>query len=118
MSALTRPDVLSEQEFLKAPTSLPCCTPRTRMTYRNRRPAFNSRYSHMIPRSIIGIGRTERHMVLAYNSGSNLRKEVRAGPAGARGRGRARARHSSGLSFFVGVMFLSLSRNPVAIVST
>ncbi|GBP23172.1 hypothetical protein EVAR_82335_1 [Eumeta japonica] len=55
ISALTRPDVLSEQEFLKAPLSLPCCTPRTRMTYRDRRPTTNSRYSTRIPRSIIGI---------------------------------------------------------------
>ncbi|GBP85204.1 hypothetical protein EVAR_47640_1 [Eumeta japonica] len=59
MSALTRQDVLSEQEFLKAPPSLLyCCTPRTQTMYRDRRRlASNSRYSRTIPRSLeIGIG--------------------------------------------------------------
>ncbi|GBP46837.1 hypothetical protein EVAR_78537_1 [Eumeta japonica] len=37
MNALTRQDVLSEQEFLKAPPSLPCCTPRTQTIYGDRR---------------------------------------------------------------------------------
>ncbi|GBP15263.1 hypothetical protein EVAR_85738_1 [Eumeta japonica] len=49
MSALTRQDVLSEQEFLKAPPLL-CCTPRTQTIYRDRRRlASNSRYSRTIP---------------------------------------------------------------------
>ncbi|GBP19987.1 RNA-directed DNA polymerase from mobile element jockey [Eumeta japonica] len=57
MSALTRQDVLSEQEFLKAPPSLLCCTPRTQTIYRDRRRlAFNSRYSRMIPRSFMKVG--------------------------------------------------------------
>ncbi|GBP31632.1 Probable RNA-directed DNA polymerase from transposon BS [Eumeta japonica] len=57
MSALTRQDVLSEQEFLKAPTSLPCCTPRTQTIYRDRRRlASNSRYSRTIPRSFTEVG--------------------------------------------------------------
>ncbi|GBP15837.1 hypothetical protein EVAR_94007_1 [Eumeta japonica] len=52
MSALTRQDVLSEQEFLKAPPSL-LCTPRTQTMYRDRRRlASNSRYSRTIPRSL------------------------------------------------------------------
>ncbi|GBP97771.1 hypothetical protein EVAR_97631_1 [Eumeta japonica] len=56
MSALTRQDVLSEQEFLKAP-SLLCCTPRTQTMYRDRRRlASNSRYSRTIPRSFTEIG--------------------------------------------------------------
>ncbi|GBP11678.1 Probable RNA-directed DNA polymerase from transposon BS [Eumeta japonica] len=57
MSALTRQDVLSEQEFLKAPPSLPCCTPRTQTIYRDRRRlASNSRYSRTIPRSFTEVG--------------------------------------------------------------
>ncbi|GBP17634.1 Probable RNA-directed DNA polymerase from transposon BS [Eumeta japonica] len=57
MSALTRQDVLSEQEFLKAPPSLLCCTPRTQTMYRDRRRlASNSRYSRTIPRSFTEIG--------------------------------------------------------------
>ncbi|GBP66600.1 Probable RNA-directed DNA polymerase from transposon BS [Eumeta japonica] len=57
MSALTRQDVLSEQEFLKAPPSLLCCTPRTQTIYRDRhRLASNSRYSRTIPRSFTEIG--------------------------------------------------------------
>ncbi|GBO98865.1 Probable RNA-directed DNA polymerase from transposon BS [Eumeta japonica] len=57
MSALTRQDVLSEQEFLKAPPSLSCCTPRTQTMYRDRRRlASNSRYSRTIPRSFTEIG--------------------------------------------------------------
>ncbi|GBP24300.1 Probable RNA-directed DNA polymerase from transposon X-element [Eumeta japonica] len=53
MSALTRQDVLSEQEFLKAPPSLPCCTPRTQTIYRDHRrlASINSRYSRTITRS-------------------------------------------------------------------
>ncbi|GBP69939.1 hypothetical protein EVAR_85707_1 [Eumeta japonica] len=51
MSALTRQDVLSEQEFLKAPPSL--LYPRTQTMYRDRRHlASNSRYSRTIPRSL------------------------------------------------------------------
>ncbi|GBP56437.1 hypothetical protein EVAR_90108_1 [Eumeta japonica] len=50
MSALTRQDVLSEQEFLKAPPFLLCCT-RVQTMYRDRRRlASNSRYSRTIPR--------------------------------------------------------------------
>ncbi|GBP39880.1 Probable RNA-directed DNA polymerase from transposon X-element [Eumeta japonica] len=57
MSAHTRQDVLSEQEFLKAPPSLPCCNPRTQTIYRDRRPlASNSRYSRTIPRSFTEVG--------------------------------------------------------------
>ncbi|GBP90877.1 hypothetical protein EVAR_78527_1 [Eumeta japonica] len=57
MSALTRQDVLSEQEFLKAPPSLLCCTPRTQTIYRDRRRlASNSRYSRTIPRSFTDVG--------------------------------------------------------------
>ncbi|GBP33175.1 Probable RNA-directed DNA polymerase from transposon BS [Eumeta japonica] len=57
MSALIRQDVLSEQEFLKAPPSLPCCTPRTQTIYRDRRRlASNSRYSRTIPRSFTELG--------------------------------------------------------------
>ncbi|GBP61826.1 Probable RNA-directed DNA polymerase from transposon X-element [Eumeta japonica] len=57
MSALTRQDVLSEQEFLKAPPSLLCCTPRTQTMYRDRRRlASNSRYSRTIPRSFTEVG--------------------------------------------------------------
>ncbi|GBP85602.1 Probable RNA-directed DNA polymerase from transposon BS [Eumeta japonica] len=57
MSALTRQDVLSEQEFLKAPPSLLCCTPRTQTIYRDRRRlASNSRYSRTIPRSLTEVG--------------------------------------------------------------
>ncbi|GBP94506.1 hypothetical protein EVAR_86173_1 [Eumeta japonica] len=53
MSALTRQDVFSEQEFLKAPPSLLCCTPRTQTMYRDRhRLASNSRYLRTIPRSL------------------------------------------------------------------
>ncbi|GBP47040.1 hypothetical protein EVAR_29642_1 [Eumeta japonica] len=56
-SALTRQDVLSEQEFLKAPPSLLCCTPRTQTMYRDRRRlASNSRYSRTIPRSFTEVG--------------------------------------------------------------
>ncbi|GBP24283.1 hypothetical protein EVAR_9381_1 [Eumeta japonica] len=56
MSALTRQDVLSEQEFPKAPPSFPCCTPRTQTIYRDRhRLASNSRYSRTIPRSFTEI---------------------------------------------------------------
>ncbi|GBP48086.1 Probable RNA-directed DNA polymerase from transposon BS [Eumeta japonica] len=52
MSALTRQDVLSEQEFLKAPP-LSSATPRTQTMYRDRRRlASNSRYSRTIPRSL------------------------------------------------------------------
>ncbi|GBP41738.1 hypothetical protein EVAR_33729_1 [Eumeta japonica] len=52
MSALTRQDVLSEQEFLKAPPS-PLLYPRTQTMYRDRRRlASNSRYSRTIPRSL------------------------------------------------------------------
>ncbi|GBP13012.1 RNA-directed DNA polymerase from mobile element jockey [Eumeta japonica] len=56
MSVLTRPDVLSEQEFLKAPSSPPCCTPRTQSIYRDRRLVSNSRYSRTIPRSFTEVG--------------------------------------------------------------
>ncbi|GBP03715.1 hypothetical protein EVAR_73080_1 [Eumeta japonica] len=57
MSALIRQDVLSEQEFLKAPPSLPCYTPRTQTIYRERcRLAFNSRYSRTIPLSFMEVG--------------------------------------------------------------
>ncbi|GBP71686.1 Probable RNA-directed DNA polymerase from transposon BS [Eumeta japonica] len=57
MSTLTRQDVLSEQEFLKAPPSLLCCTPRTQTMYRDRRRlASNSRYSRTIPRSFTEVG--------------------------------------------------------------
>ncbi|GBP35566.1 Probable RNA-directed DNA polymerase from transposon BS [Eumeta japonica] len=56
MSALTRQDVLSEQEFLKAPPS-PLLYPRTQTMYRDRRRlASNSRYSRTIPRSFTEIG--------------------------------------------------------------
>ncbi|GBP87924.1 Probable RNA-directed DNA polymerase from transposon X-element [Eumeta japonica] len=41
---------------IKAPPSIPCCTPRTQMIHRDRRPASNSRYSPTILRSITGIG--------------------------------------------------------------
>ncbi|GBP64243.1 Nucleic-acid-binding protein from transposon X-element [Eumeta japonica] len=58
MSALTRLDVSSEQEFLKASPSLPCCTTHSLMTYLDRRLASNSRYSLKILRFIIGIGVT------------------------------------------------------------
>ncbi|GBP82198.1 hypothetical protein EVAR_62721_1 [Eumeta japonica] len=37
MSVLTRPDVSSEQEFFKAPSSLLCCTPHTQTIYRDVR---------------------------------------------------------------------------------
>ncbi|GBP28380.1 Probable RNA-directed DNA polymerase from transposon X-element [Eumeta japonica] len=57
MSALTRQDVLSEQEFLKAPPSLPCCTPRTQTIYHDRRRlASNSHYSRTIPHSFTEVG--------------------------------------------------------------
>ncbi|GBP12341.1 Probable RNA-directed DNA polymerase from transposon X-element [Eumeta japonica] len=57
MSALTRQDVLSEQEFLKTPSSLPCCAPRTQMINRDRRRlASNSHYSRTIPRSFTEVG--------------------------------------------------------------
>ncbi|GBP81618.1 Probable RNA-directed DNA polymerase from transposon BS [Eumeta japonica] len=56
MSALTRQDVLSEQEFLKAPP-LSSAVPRTQTMYRDRRRlASNSRYSRTIPRSFTEIG--------------------------------------------------------------
>ncbi|GBP44567.1 hypothetical protein EVAR_75023_1 [Eumeta japonica] len=51
-----RQDVLSEQEFLKAPPSLLCCTPRTQMYHDRRRLASNSRYSRTIPRSFTEVG--------------------------------------------------------------
>ncbi|GBP71469.1 Probable RNA-directed DNA polymerase from transposon X-element [Eumeta japonica] len=76
MSALTRPDVLSEQEFLKAPPCLSCCTPRIRMTYRGRCPASNSRYSPMIPLSTIrivlgnGPSSTSREQLMSWVNGS------------------------------------------------
>ncbi|GBP46907.1 Probable RNA-directed DNA polymerase from transposon BS [Eumeta japonica] len=55
MSALTRQDVLSEQEFLKAPPSLPCCS--TQTIYRDRRRlASNLRYSRTISRSFTEVG--------------------------------------------------------------
>ncbi|GBP49341.1 Probable RNA-directed DNA polymerase from transposon X-element [Eumeta japonica] len=54
-STRTRLDVLSEQEFFEAPPSFPCCTPRIQTIYRDRRLAFNSRYSRTIPRSILGV---------------------------------------------------------------
>ncbi|GBP20961.1 hypothetical protein EVAR_9532_1 [Eumeta japonica] len=48
---------LIRQEFLKAPPSLLCCTPRTQTMYRDRRRlASNSRYSRTIPRSFTEIG--------------------------------------------------------------
>ncbi|GBP86172.1 Probable RNA-directed DNA polymerase from transposon BS [Eumeta japonica] len=46
----------TEQEFRKAPPSLPSCTPRTLMTYRDRRPASNSRYLPTIPLYFINVG--------------------------------------------------------------
>ncbi|GBP07034.1 Probable RNA-directed DNA polymerase from transposon BS [Eumeta japonica] len=57
MSALTRQDVLSEQEFLKAPPS-PLLYLRTQTIYRDRRRlASNSRYSRTISRfTAVGIG--------------------------------------------------------------
>ncbi|GBP86611.1 hypothetical protein EVAR_85744_1 [Eumeta japonica] len=57
MSALTRQDVLSEQEFLKAPPS-PLLYSRTQTMYRDRhRLASNSRYSRTIPRSFTSTSR-------------------------------------------------------------
>ncbi|GBP97034.1 hypothetical protein EVAR_101667_1 [Eumeta japonica] len=64
MSAFTRQDVLSEQEFLKVPPSLSDCTPRTQTIYRDRRRlASNSRYSRTIPRSFteVAIGAPDSH---------------------------------------------------------
>ncbi|GBP63514.1 hypothetical protein EVAR_45674_1 [Eumeta japonica] len=64
MSALTRQDVL-EQEFLKAPPSLLCCTPRTQTIYRDRRRlASNSRYSRTIPRFYGSRNRNTRFTLL------------------------------------------------------
>ncbi|GBP73546.1 RNA-directed DNA polymerase from mobile element jockey [Eumeta japonica] len=65
MSALTRQDVLSEQEFLKAQPSFPCRTPRTQTIYRDRRClASNSRYSWTIPRSFIIIRNRSTRFIL------------------------------------------------------
>ncbi|GBP98508.1 hypothetical protein EVAR_70559_1 [Eumeta japonica] len=55
MSVLTRPEVLSEQKFLKAWACFPCCTPRTQTIYRDRRLASNLRYSLTIPRSFFEV---------------------------------------------------------------
>ncbi|GBP44950.1 hypothetical protein EVAR_84441_1 [Eumeta japonica] len=41
---------VSEQEFLMAPSSLPCCTPRALTVFRLHLQASNSRYSRTIPR--------------------------------------------------------------------
>ncbi|GBP37637.1 hypothetical protein EVAR_34674_1 [Eumeta japonica] len=49
-SALTRLDDVSEQEFLKAPPSLPYYTPRTLTIFRVDHQASNMRYSWTIPR--------------------------------------------------------------------
>ncbi|GBP85413.1 hypothetical protein EVAR_60254_1 [Eumeta japonica] len=67
---------LAEQEFLKTKPSLPCCTPRTLTTYRVRRPASNSRFSLIIPRSFLGVGigapssATSRGPLISYIYGS------------------------------------------------
>ncbi|GBP86994.1 Probable RNA-directed DNA polymerase from transposon X-element [Eumeta japonica] len=71
MSALTRHDVLSEQEFLKAPPSLACCTPRTQTIYRDRRrQASNSHYSRTIPCSFTEVG------IGAPDSPSSLQRTI------------------------------------------
>ncbi|GBP41864.1 Probable RNA-directed DNA polymerase from transposon BS [Eumeta japonica] len=46
----------AEQDFCKAPPSLPSSTPRTPTTYRDRRPASSSRSLPMIPRSFLRVG--------------------------------------------------------------